>query len=528
MTDLLLLALLPGPAALAAPPAPAAPARAAVEVAVDRRVEAVSVAARLAGYAEYRQADGPYAQAADAWFAPCAEHRAVRELRTLRQQAGISYNAPVDLALHLDPDTLAPRVAFDPLPPRLDDRWTPKSAARTARLLAAFAEDCDVDGFLVQQSDRVAVVEDTVRGRVEGWQVIAWFDEVLGPVEGARYRVVAGMLTGDHNYGCSVELPDRWELSPVLGMGRRGPDDEGIELRWDVVELLLVHEYGHAYANPVFYTQDGALGAAWQAAYPHVADQMKAQAYGEPAIVGAETGTRALTVLYTGDRHGPAAARAQRNQDEDAGFYWLGSVVDALEAHRDARPALLSAASDDVAAAVQAWAVTPTRPSFRGPVNAVFSGPWWPDRIVVLRPAGPDDDPVRAYAAAMHQRFFAPKGARLLDAGDLPDTPVGMVIYGTPSDIPALPPLLQAAGIELEPQAITVAGERHEGDDLALIAAFPHPAEPTLPVLVYTATDPARVDGLNGVFHGPTSWTLVRVHDGQREVVATGAFPPGD
>src|SRR5438552_13696625 len=93
-----------------------------MEVRVARRVELISILFHFAGGKGYNAFDTPYRRAVDKWFAPFVEHPAVLASRELREKHGISFNAPVGLAVFLDPDTLLPLVDLDSAT-ELDARW---------------------------------------------------------------------------------------------------------------------------------------------------------------------------------------------------------------------------------------------------------------------------------------------------------------------------------------------------------------------------------------------------------------------
>lgn len=80
----------PGAAGAPAPGEPAAHGRAS-EIRVDRRVELVSIAFRLAGADEYRRAARmPYTDDVDRAFAAFADHPAIATTRMLRERHAIS------------------------------------------------------------------------------------------------------------------------------------------------------------------------------------------------------------------------------------------------------------------------------------------------------------------------------------------------------------------------------------------------------------------------------------------------------
>jgi len=305
-----------------------------IQVQVDPNNELLTIVARLADVPEFNDSipDWKYTRAVDAHFAPHAKHDAVNRMRKLHRSRGVTYNAPADLAAHLDAD-LALRMPLKPFPERLDDRWDGSQTKPFLESLRAFRKDSDFDGFWREQSKTIESVEQIYRDHFAAYDIVAWFDDVFGPPKGASYTVRPGLLTGENNYGSSVVLPDgTLEFVPVLGL--HSVADGKPELgSWDLP--VLVHEFGHAYINPLFNAHPDAIGPGARAAQKHVDEIMRKQAYPSWQTVANESGTRACTVLFMGDRFGEDAGAKQLRSEVGSGFRWMGPLVEALDDWRD-------------------------------------------------------------------------------------------------------------------------------------------------------------------------------------------------
>lgn len=92
---------------------------------LDPRAELMAVLCYLAGYPEYaHKPASAYKDAVSACFMPFSGHEAVQQLVRFRQEHGIACNAPMRLAMHLDPLSLEARLPWEPFPERLDRRWS--------------------------------------------------------------------------------------------------------------------------------------------------------------------------------------------------------------------------------------------------------------------------------------------------------------------------------------------------------------------------------------------------------------------
>jgi hypothetical protein len=112
-------------------------------VGVDTRVELLSIVFRLAGAPEYVNNDlAGYAAAVDRHFAAHRDHPVVQQARALRSSLGVSHDAVMMMATHLDSlPGLAERVAFDDPSIVLHQRWRPAEARAFAATLRQFVVD---------------------------------------------------------------------------------------------------------------------------------------------------------------------------------------------------------------------------------------------------------------------------------------------------------------------------------------------------------------------------------------------------
>lgn len=129
------------------------------EPAVDRRVELMTIVARLAGYPEYQSKFTPaYTDSLDAWFAPYKEHPAVEYMRMMREKTGLSYNAVPIMGVYLtDPPHLCPRLPLTEMQP--ESRWGVKYGTKFIKLLNKFYKEARCEEFFARQDSLFTQVE---------------------------------------------------------------------------------------------------------------------------------------------------------------------------------------------------------------------------------------------------------------------------------------------------------------------------------------------------------------------------------
>ncbi len=514
----------PKPAPTPTPAPVAAPAQAgSTEVKVDRRFELLAIVHRLAGAGEYRTSRTPYALEVDAAFAAFTDHPAVTTAKALRAKHGISYDAPMLLAAHLD-DRFELRAA-DELP-TIDARWTGVDVAAYAGQLRDFATASKLVAFFDAHQPYYTKVADTLRVAVDAERPVPWFDRFFGPRAKARFVVVPGLLSGQRNFGPRITLPDgREELFQVLGIHR--PD--GMPATDPQAMALLVHELAHSYVNPLLARHAAKLEPAGKQLFSLVEQPMTAQQYGRWPTVLDEAVVRAVTVMYLQATKGDAAAAAAIRDEVQRSFVWTRELVAALRAYERERPAgtpdpdalaLAVAGFFDQLARSYQQSGLPKIPFF-GPIDAAITA-----KPIFVSPAAAEP---AAYVRSVVEQLFA--GAPLVAATDrvfAESAGRHLVAFGSPATNPVVAMTLERAGWKLTPDAIVLGTKRFQGAGLVLVACRPRHDDPSRGVVIYAAANEQDLVGFNhGVRHGPTDWLVARRTAKRFEVLGSGSFPRG-
>ncbi|HEY8145062.1 MAG TPA: DUF4932 domain-containing protein [Kofleriaceae bacterium] len=480
-----------------------------VEVAVDRRIELFCILFRVADAEEYRLADAdlPYARAVDAHFAPLSSHPAVAATRRVIKQAGIGFDAPMSLAIHLDD-----RLRLLGSRSSLDHRWRKVDIEDYLALVRRFAADSRADDFFAAQAGYYRQVEGVFRALLRRERPVAWFDDFFGVRAAARYRMVPGLLTGPANYGPQVERPGGDEIYSIVSL--EDVDANGLPRPGEFTAELIVHEMAHSYVNPLVDRHASALEPAMTRIFALVAADMRKQAYGVWRIMAYESLVRAVTIRYVRQRHGDARADRLAREDEGRAFHWTAELAGELGARLDM--ARVVGFFDRLAERYRGGIPTPP---FRGPINAVFK-----HDPALVEPSPTASPALAAYIAEVRKAIYPSAAALPGGASEL--TAAAQVLYGSPASTPVVAALVADAGWSVDAAGISVAGKRFTGAGLVLIACRPHPRDERLPVLVYTAARDDDIVNANAAFHGPDDWVVARRDaSGRFTIVAKGDFP---
>jgi hypothetical protein len=475
---------------------------AGVTVHVDRRVELVSAAERLAGASEYTESEHTaYIDDLDKQLAPFAHHPAIEMARKLRD-AGIAYDAPMSFAIFFDdPHRAAALRAIDP-------RWTNGDPDAWAKLLVQLERDAKLDAFWDAHAAYIHDVEQRYADAVDRDKPDAWYADLFGPSK-QTFRIVPSLVNGPSNYGPHTAT----ERIQIMGLGN--VDAKGLPILDDDAVGVIVHEMGHSFCNPAIDRHRADFEAAAKPLFGEVAAEMQAQAYGSVTIMLYESCVRALTTLYAREKHGGDAGADAARAEIGNGFAWTPALTDVFASFHAKHTHDFDAFVPQLVAFFAATPKPPAHP-FVGPIDGLGNA----DNAFVTSAAS------TAYATKVRDRFMPTAALRAaLPSDRFGAAPAGQLrLYGSPATNPLVAELAKRAGWTITEGEIVLGHKRFTGANLVLIACWPRPGDPKHGVVVYTAAHDADVVGINGLMAGGTDWVVGRKVGNDFQVVDHGNF----
>ncbi len=486
-----------------------------IRVAVDPRMELLTVVETLADYGwsgALNTDNTAYRRDVDAWFGSYKAHPAVKMFAEWSRQ-GFGLDMPPRLVLCLSnpPDLVLQHPAEDcgfPSDPQI------VAAIEMFRaLLADFAAQTRFGEFWDAHADLYATIAEQVRNQMPG-DPAAELETYYGQPQATYTVIPTPLLRG--NFGPRVPAAgggfDLFAVIGAVGQASGVPQfQSGKSLR-----MLLWHEFGHSFVNPIVDSHSGRLPAT-SALFTPIEARMKPQGYGLWSISVIEhlvrAGVARLTTRYLGEGAGAMEILAQRA----LGFAYLPAVCERLlefEADRTAWPDYASFADrlfdtfDELAAQTLGpeFFVAP----YAGTVNSVLTDR---QRAVFVLPSAESDPEVlsaiRAYAVRVRDTLFP--GRPVMDdvdalAADL--SSVNVIAYGTLEGNLWLARIRDRMLVKIEGNKVIAGQKQYAGDHLRLILSMPNPDNPNSGIAVYTAPDARDIAGINSVPHGGTSYTV--------------------
>ena len=343
----LLVVALPGASILAGDTAalPSSPPIAPpLRIQVDPRVELLSLIFRLAGNPEYNQGKvQSYNEDVDKQFNQYRNHDAVKMASQLRRTRGVSFDACMSMAVHLNnvPD-LELLVPLDPWPEGLDKRWTARDANRFLEAARRFVKDTRFAEFQDQHRSLYETTQTRIKALMDKEGHLEWFQEFFGEHPQATFAIAPGLLNGGSCYGAHCREPGGTDnLYCILGVWKT--DAQGLPEFTQNMVGTVVHEFGHSFANHIIDRHAAELRAAGEALFKPVAAKMRSQAYGNGQTLLYESLVRACEVRYAVRHYGPTAEKPSVDYQKGRGFLWMGELSSLLaeyETNRTQYPTL--------------------------------------------------------------------------------------------------------------------------------------------------------------------------------------------
>ncbi len=313
-----------------------------LHVQVDPRVELVSLVFRFAGNPEYTQGRvSSYNDDVEKYFSKFRDHGVVKLAQELRSSRGVSYDACMSLAVHLNNvQELSLITPLDPWPEGLDQRWTAPDLSRFLDATRAFVKDTSFLEFLNQHRSLYETTEERMKALMTQEGHLEWFQEFFGERPQATFTIAPGLLNGGCCYGSRCRKPGGKEnLYCILGVWKT--DAKGLPMFTSDMLGTIVHEFGHSFANPLIDRHEAELRRAGETLFRPVASKMRSQAYSNGRTLLYESMVRACEVRYAVRYNGEAEGRRVIEYQKSRGFLWMEELSNQLaeyEAHRDKYP----------------------------------------------------------------------------------------------------------------------------------------------------------------------------------------------
>jgi uncharacterized protein YihD (DUF1040 family) len=307
---------------------------------VDKRVELVSIVFRLAERPEYSgKVFLPYTDRIEQHFEKHKNHELIQFTKSIIDERGITYDAPMWMAVHLDANLkLLTDVKEDIW--QKDERWTKEITEKFVLLLQQFAKDTHFDDFFKYNAD---LYDEVIKRFATVYEQVdlSWYLTFYGQEPTETFSIIIGAGNGTSNYGPPIGFTDGSRNVYAIMGGLGGVYEYGT-FAW----LVIIHEFNHSFVNWLIYKNVEAFRESGEKIFPVIKDVLANQAYGDWETMMCEALVRAAEIKYLKDKDFEQEIIEEKiNREKNNGFFWIENLVaelDSYDKQRDIYPTLES------------------------------------------------------------------------------------------------------------------------------------------------------------------------------------------
>ena len=489
-----------------------------LRVVVDPRVELISTIFRLAGNREYCQGKiDSYTNDVDKHFGQFRTHPAVKLAQKLRKARSVSYDACMNMAVHItDAEKCEERVPFDPRPETLERRWQVNDAREFLAAIRQFVKDTNFNEFITTHRSLYETTQSRMEDCLEKNAHMEWFDEYFGSRPEASFTLAGGLLNGPSNYGARFRTADgKEELYCILGVWKT--DENDLPVFDQSMIGTVVHEFCHSYVNPLTAKYKTEIDK-YAKLFDPISNQMRAQAYPEWNTCVNEHVVRTLTTRYSYLKVSKEAGDNSLKYQRRRGFFYVPALCESLQNYENNRDKYKTFAQfyTELIKAFEDLSKQDLGKDFYsipygGTINAVGQDK---NSVILVIPTNESDleiqKKIHDFVGQYQQRFF-PQSPIITDAEATKRDLSGnaLIFFGTMNGNLWLKENASKFPFKIEKSRI-VADKDYEGTDLRFISAWLNPQNSKRGILIYTAQQAKDIVKINSVFHGPTDYVIAR------------------
>ncbi|BBM85389.1 DUF4932 domain-containing protein [Candidatus Uabimicrobium amorphum] len=295
---------------------------------VDKRVELLSIAFRLADSREYNSKAFPkYVNNIEKHFFKHKNHKLIFFIKNVLRKKGISFDAVMSMAVRI---SQPPEIKLLPDIKNIDERWEKDDIQKFVLLLKDFYMEADCETFFRDNKALYEIASQRL-GKVYQQLDLDWYSNFYGCPPKGKFVIVCGLGNGGGNYGPSVTVNGQETLYAIMGTWK--VDEAGIP-EYPIKQCFptLLHEFNHSFVNPLVIEYKQALEKSGKIIFPYVEKKMKSRAYGKWTTMYFESIVRACVIQYLKD-HGfdKDYVRKRVNYEVGSGFLWTPKLLVELE-----------------------------------------------------------------------------------------------------------------------------------------------------------------------------------------------------
>jgi hypothetical protein len=300
---------------------------------VDERTELLSIIFRLAGAPEYSVGKLPeYNKRIEKYFDSYRKHEVIKLAQKLKKTNGISYDAVMSIAIHLEIIDSNIKLNKEYSEKSLDKRWRKKDAERFVVALNDFYKKSNFRNFFDSNLDLYNLTIkrfDIVLNQIN----FSWFDNFFGVEPDDNYSIIVNLSNGWANYGPkTIDINGNEKRYAIIGADK--VDSLGIPIFSNKIIPTIVHEFCHSFCNHLIDNNVKKIENSGKIIFSKVQNQMQKQAYGNHLTMLYEYLVRASVIKYV--EHIDTNRYSLNKSiaiELSKGFYFMNHLVEHLSVY---------------------------------------------------------------------------------------------------------------------------------------------------------------------------------------------------
>lgn len=301
---------------------------------VNEQVELMSILSRMAGFPEYRMdIGGQYIKDMDNYFKDHTEHPAVLYMKELRKAYGISFDAVMSMAIHLNNQNNTLSLIEEDVP-TLEKRWKEVDKEKFLSHLNKFYKDTKFKEFFnahqsLYEKGIKSYQENVIRHFNQNW-----YSEFYGKEPQETFSVIIGFCNGGGNYGVNRQIKgQKKEVFAIVGYY---VDERDTPMYNKEYLPTLIHEFNHSFINYLLDEKHypdhvKELEPAATELFRSSQWAMSKQAYGNWKTMINESLVRAAVICYMLDMdYDLATIEKELSEQIQRNFRWMPELVSLL------------------------------------------------------------------------------------------------------------------------------------------------------------------------------------------------------
>ncbi|HIW88099.1 MAG TPA: DUF4932 domain-containing protein [Candidatus Onthomorpha intestinigallinarum] len=301
---------------------------------VNENVELMSILSRMSGFPEYHMdMAGQYIKDMDSYFKDNTDHPAVQYMKGLRNKYGISFDAVMSMAIHLENRNGTLSLIEEDIP-TLEKRWKEVDKEEFLSYLNSFYKDTKFNEFFKSHKDLYEKGLKSYQENVINHFDIDWYADFYGNEPQEIFSVIIGFCNGGGNYGVNRQITGK--MKEVFAIVGYYVDKEDRPMYSKEYLPTLIHEFNHSFINHFLdenkYPDNvKELEPAATELFKSSQWSMSKQAYGNWKTMINESLVRAAVICYMLDKeYKTEEIRNELSEQMQRNFRWMPELVSLL------------------------------------------------------------------------------------------------------------------------------------------------------------------------------------------------------